>query len=460
MEIKIDDFGPIKKFEMDLSKDLVITYGKNNIGKSYALSVVYLLLKSFLEIDGFNLENLLPGEVSTEKSKVLEKKIREEKECNNTDNINTIIKNVFNKALAGELENSFKNTFGQLSAIRNYKVEGSPLIQINILNHEILFEADEKIQVKKFSLDKDIFGKFSAGESGYRIQEDRYILFVSDRVDFTELLNTFISDRIRSILNSIKDEFGEIYYLPASRSGLIMGMQSMIPLMAELSKIRTLLTRKIDLPAMPEPIADYILQLAEIRGIPTRDKGLSSSVRYLEKKILGGEIGFDTTKGHLTYSPEGSQLILDMNSVSSMVSELSPLAAFIKYVLRENRGNSTGQPRTVIFIEEPEAHLHPQAQVMLVEMFIKLIEAGVKVIITSHSNYIFNKLSNMLIAGTLSPARFMPIVLKDTPGGSVSRSMCVDELGIEDENFIDTADALYEERELIIEKLNKGCDDR
>jgi hypothetical protein len=66
----------------------------------------------------------------------------------------------------------------------------------------------------------------------------------------------------------------------------------------------------------------------------------------------------------------------------------------------------------------------------------------------------------MLIARTLDPNKFAPILLKDTPRGSVSRLMEADHLGIEDENFIDTADALYEERELIIERLNKESNDR
>ncbi|NJL60251.1 MAG: ATP-binding protein [Desulfobacteraceae bacterium] len=35
----------MKDFEIDLSKDFSIIYGKNNIGKSYAVSVVYLILK-------------------------------------------------------------------------------------------------------------------------------------------------------------------------------------------------------------------------------------------------------------------------------------------------------------------------------------------------------------------------------------------------------------------------------
>lgn len=48
MKFIIQNFGPIKRFEYDLNKDMIVTYGNNNIGKSYAMQVVYLLLKVFL----------------------------------------------------------------------------------------------------------------------------------------------------------------------------------------------------------------------------------------------------------------------------------------------------------------------------------------------------------------------------------------------------------------------------
>ncbi|MBL7692846.1 MAG: AAA family ATPase, partial [Flavipsychrobacter sp.] len=48
MKIIIKDFGPISHFEFDLRKDLHVIFGKNNIGKSYAISAVYLILKNFI----------------------------------------------------------------------------------------------------------------------------------------------------------------------------------------------------------------------------------------------------------------------------------------------------------------------------------------------------------------------------------------------------------------------------
>ena len=48
MKIQIGNWGPIGKCELDLQKSLSIIYGDNNIGKSYAMQVVYLFLKKML----------------------------------------------------------------------------------------------------------------------------------------------------------------------------------------------------------------------------------------------------------------------------------------------------------------------------------------------------------------------------------------------------------------------------
>ena len=59
MKIKIVNFGPIKEFEFDLSKKLIVTYGDNNIGKSYAMQVVYLLLKAFQDFTTEEMTSML-----------------------------------------------------------------------------------------------------------------------------------------------------------------------------------------------------------------------------------------------------------------------------------------------------------------------------------------------------------------------------------------------------------------
>ena len=47
-----------------------------------------------------------------------------------------------------------------------------------------------------------------------------------------------------------------------------------------------------------------------------------------------------------------------------------------------------------MIIEEPEAHLHPAAQRQMAEIVVDLINAGVRVMVTTHSDYFLEQLSN------------------------------------------------------------------
>mgnify|MGYP006980062269 CR=1 FL=1 len=68
----------------------------------------------------------------------------------------------------------------------------------------------------------------------------------------------------------------------------------------------------------------------------------------------------------------------------------------------------------------------------------------------------FNKINNLILSGELDYHTYDPIILEETLEGSISKHIAVDELGAEDENFVDVSEALYNEREEIIEKLNMG----
>jgi predicted ATPase len=151
-----------------------------------------------------------------------------------------------------------------------------------------------------------------------------------------------------------------------------------------------------------------------------------------------------------------------------MVSELSPIVSYLRYILtrpaqliflglrRRRVRQQKSQPRALLIIEEPEAHLHPENQAKITEIFAKLTKVQVKVILTSHSNYVFNKTNNLVLAGILEPNNIQATVFAMTETGSIGKRLAVDELGIDDENFIETAEKQFDEKSDLIDRMNSA----
>jgi hypothetical protein len=56
----------------------------------------------------------------------------------------------------------------------------------------------------------------------------------------------------------------------------------------------------------------------------------------------------------------------------------------------------TGERTSDFYFEEPETHLHPSAQVAVMEVIVALVHLGHSFVVTTHSPYILYVLDNML----------------------------------------------------------------
>ena len=70
-----------------------------------------------------------------------------------------------------------------------------------------------------------------------------------------------------------------------------------------------------------------------------------------------------------------------------MVSELIPIVLYLRYKIK---------PGETLIVEEPEASLHPEAQAELVLLLARMVRAGIRVIITTHSDWILEQFANLL----------------------------------------------------------------
>lgn len=458
MKIIIERFGPIDRFEYDLDKELIVTYGNNNIGKSYAMQIVYLLLKTFI-VNMFMTPQtyrqiyIYPREIDIS---MPEEKIErmvcafmdsDEQIRDITQDIVLEVNNLISSAFMPEFMNSCKNTFGNLEKT----LDKNPKITIDYNEYNFIIDLKTSrikgtISMKPVRLKKTVSNFHKSRNSARHLD-----IYVVDNVEkpaglvFKEIQKVFMR-----YTRLISGDFDNVYFLPASRSGIYAGMNAFGSIVAELSKNRAYFTKKIEFPGISEPISDYFISLSNIRK--KSNESLEKLYSAIEDNILKGKVTFDKSKNALIYKPNSLDASFEMTEVSSMVSEISPIVAFLKYVISTKyRGKKA---KSVLFIEEPEAHLHPNNQIALIEIFVKLIDENVNLIMSSHSNYVFNKLNNLILARDLDYGRYEPIILEETSNGSISKQILVDELGADDENFADVSESLYNEREEIIEKLN------
>ncbi len=128
--------------------------------------------------------------------------------------------------------------------------------------------------------------------------------------------------------------------------------------------------------ARRDPKIERYIQLAEV----------------LENQILAGNVHLSTPepdpRREVLFQPT-QDINLEIPIVSSMVKELSPLVLYLRYLAR---------PGELLIIDEPEMNLHPAAQVKIIEFLAMLINAGLHVLITTHSTYVIDHLVNLMDA--------------------------------------------------------------
>ncbi|MEN8214859.1 MAG: AAA family ATPase [Pseudomonadota bacterium] len=61
--------------------------------------------------------------------------------------------------------------------------------------------------------------------------------------------------------------------------------------------------------------------------------------------------------------------------------------------------NHIAKKGDILLIDEPEQNLHPANQRKMARLFVRLIKMGVKVFVTTHSDYLIKELNNLIILG-------------------------------------------------------------
>lgn len=214
---------------------------------------------------------------------------------------------------------------------------------------------------------------------------------------FNRLLASFVELALPSIVG---DLHVPAFYLPADRTGVMHAHSVVVNALIEsaaLTGLRPVARR----PVLSGVLADFLEQLIELDSHTFRETNSSNDyAARIEKAILRGSIQMERaqTSGYprFTYEPDGWNVGLPLMNASSMVSELAPVVLYLRYRVASHN---------VIIVEEPESHLHPAMQVELTRQLAALIQAGIRVIITTHSEWVLEELANIIRKSSLSQSQ-------------------------------------------------------
>jgi hypothetical protein len=146
--------------------------------------------------------------------------------------------------------------------------------------------------------------------------------------------------------------------------------------------------------------------IVSMRHRVENDEFMSRRANFMNK-LFGGEIKFEEGD-EFVEAADGRRV--PFSSLSSGQQELLPMWDLIDYFserdfMRTSRIVTQKPPRELLYIEEPEAHLFPSAQGLLMEFLIGSLGIGKSnrnIVLTTHSPYIMAKPNVFLKAGQLS----------------------------------------------------------
>lgn len=111
----------------------------------------------------------------------------------------------------------------------------------------------------------------------------------------------------------------------------------------------------------------------------------------LEENLLKGKIQINEN-GSVEFVPATKSKTrhpLPIQMTSSIVKTMSSLILYLKHLAHKN---------DLLIIDEPEMNLHPDNQILLTRIFAELVNRGLRIVVSTHSDYIIREFNNLVMA--------------------------------------------------------------
>ena len=374
LKIELKNLGILQHAEFSLG-DLTIICGKNNTGKTYATYALYGFLDSWHKHISFPVSDAQIQSLLTDGG--IKISLRE-----HVKRANRVLKNAC-KRYTDRLYTVFAAPEDRFRDSEFHIQTGAIDIRDKEFEHEIgLFPGRSLTYSKKKGSEEVTLALTVEGDQERAIDP----FFAKSAVDFI-ISVTIFSDFFPTPFISSAERTGAAIF----RKELNFPRNRLIEAIGRADhKIdpRELISEEY--PSYPVPIeksVDFIHRLEDIEKRRSFIAREHSEVLEAFADIIGGEYTI-AQNDQLYYTPTGARIRLPMVESSSAVRSLLDLGFYLRYVVRKG---------DLLMVDEPELNLHPENQRRIARLFARLVNLGVKVFITTHSDYIVKELNTLIM---------------------------------------------------------------
>lgn len=375
MNFKVKNLGLLNQAEIEIG-DLTILCGENNSGKTYAVYAFYgfwrLLPENINELILRHKDSFIQKEkniIAIEETKFIQ--------------IHANLKNEMNKLYKNKL---VKVLGGNADIYKDAKFE----LSFEILNYEKIFKQQNSF-FNVYKADENIIFEFFDRDdlSSQNIHLFLVYLIIS-RLFYRHQINIISVER-----TGIAMFYSE---LNISRNNILAGLtqNNQGDIIDNINNYIQKATSRY-----PLPITDNISLINDISNVTNQKSFIAESknneILDLLWQIVGGK--YIINDYGLQFATGAKQKILqkhktiNIQQTSSSVKSLFLLDLYIRFQAQKN---------DILIIDEPELNLHPKNQILLARLLVMLVNIGIKVFISTHSDYILREFSSCICLKNIS----------------------------------------------------------
>lgn len=386
MKFEFEKLGLLDKATLELT-DLTLICGENNTGKTYATYAVYGFLRSWRRL----LQMVLAHEIEA---------IAKAEGAYKFD-LHEMFHGKVNDYLA-KLSEKYISLLPQTFAANKSFFDGV----------RILVSVDETLDFSKAHFQRTIkdgpAGKVLATLSKEPDSKVLELLIADDSLLYSPFgLSQFVVDAIAEIVF--------LLYLPdthvssAERTGAAIFRRELdIARTRMLEKLSNMdskeikrnpfrLLEQVEDAGYAWPVEDNVDFIRQLEDIDKQTGQLASETPSLLQAfdaIIGGSYKVIKDQG-LVYQPKGSgKPRFSMNESSSCIRALLDVGFYLR---------CKAKPGDIFIIDEPELNLHPKNQRAFARLVARMVNAGVRVFITTHSDYLIKEFNTLIMLAQKTP---------------------------------------------------------